>query len=133
MDTLESLNDSVWERKYHGGVHSEVSAEGCTGLAPVSRGGVPDVGAAGVGSRKGAEGFRSLRGDNVGRRRGFDNRKRRSRATVEPDQRSRRRATSRIRCNDIARPSSAAAWKADSPSASIASFRYRSCTLVTVT
>ena len=27
MDTFESLNDSVWERKYHGGVHSEVSAE----------------------------------------------------------------------------------------------------------
>jgi hypothetical protein len=27
MDTVESLNDSGWERKYHGGVHSEVSAE----------------------------------------------------------------------------------------------------------
>ena len=27
MDTFVSLNDSVWERKYHGGVHAEVSAE----------------------------------------------------------------------------------------------------------
>ena len=27
MDPFESLNDSVWERKYPGGVHSEVSAE----------------------------------------------------------------------------------------------------------
>jgi hypothetical protein len=27
MDTFESLNDSVWERKYHSGVHAEVSAE----------------------------------------------------------------------------------------------------------
>ena len=27
MDTVESLNDSGWERKCHGGVHSEVSAE----------------------------------------------------------------------------------------------------------
>jgi hypothetical protein len=27
MNMFESLNDSVWERKFHGGVHSEVSAE----------------------------------------------------------------------------------------------------------